>query len=299
MNTPNRILDYLWRLVASGVAFLVGAAVAAAILTPTGLHSMALPVGATTGKSELFSIALCPFLALGLAPLAAGLSGRYRVRWFAIAFLAFINMGVNTAIESKIFTSMFAQGGAAYMILMFAGAATVFALVLVGLFHRDAALPTLTVRRSPLGWVWRIVLAILAFPVVYFVFGSAVAPFVLATYRAGVAGLILPPLSVILPVQLVRSALFLLASLPAILLWARSRWGLVLALGWAHAVTVGLYGLLGAYWFPTILRVAHSIEITFDSFVYALIIVMLLKPRAVPADGPAETATPVRSATGV
>lgn len=297
MNVPNRIFDYLWRLVASGIAFLVGAAVTVAILTPTGLHSMVLPAGATPGKSELFSVALCPFLALGLAPLAAGLSGRYRARWLAVAFLAFINMGVNTAIESQIFTTMFAHGGAAYMILMFAGAAAAFAAVLVALFHRDATLPAGTAQRSSLDWAWRIVLAVLAYPVVYFVFGSAVAPFVVAKYRAGVAGLILPSLAVILPVEFGRSALFLLASVPAILLWARSRWGLVVSLGWAHAVTVGLYGLLGAYWFPTVLRVAHSVEITFDSFVYALIIVMLLKPRAASADRAAQTPHTIGSAT--
>jgi hypothetical protein len=96
-------------------------------------------------------------------------------------------------------------------------------------------------------------------------------------YRTGVAGLILPSLAVILPVEVARSVLFLLASVPAIFLWTHSRRALVVALGWAHAVTVGLYGMLRAYWFPTALRVAHSLEITADSFAYAFVIVMLLE----------------------
>ncbi len=42
-----------------------------------------------------------------------------------------------------------------------------------------------------------------------------------------------------LRVQIVRSALFLLASAPAILLWTGSRRGLMAALGWAYTATVG------------------------------------------------------------
>jgi hypothetical protein len=256
-----------------------------------------LPPGASAGKSEIVAAALSPFLALGLAPLAAGLSGRYRARWFTIALLVFINLGLNTAVESEIFTTQFARGGATFLVLMFAGAAAVFGAVLVGLFPPETPAPVIHTHRAPLDWAWRIVLAVLAFPAIYLLFGSAVAPFVLAQYRAGVVGLVLPSMKVILPVEVGRSALFLLASLPAILLWRRSRWGLVLALGWAHAVTVGLYGLLGAYWFPTILRVAHSIEITFDSFVYALVIVMLLKPNVASAGRFAQPSNPVGSVT--
>lgn len=282
MKSPKDILVYVGKLIAGGIAFLVGTAVTVAILTPFHLHSLALPAGASIGKSELRQIMLCPLLALGLAPLAAGLSGRYRSRWRAIAFLVFINLGVNTTIEAKFFTTSYAHGGELFVILMYAGTAAVFAAMVVGLFRPEDPKPALKMQRSSFGWTWRILLAVLAFPVIYFLFGMAVSPFVLAQYRAGVAGLVLPSLRVILPVEFVRSALFLLASLPAILLWSRSRWGLVLALGWAHAVTNGLYGLLSAYWFPTVLRVAHSIEITFDSFVYALVIVMLFKTAVAP-----------------
>lgn len=297
MNSPRDILVYVGKLVASGIAFLVGTAVTVAILMPFHLHSLALPAGASAGKSELRQILLCPLLALGLAPLAAGLSGRYRARWRAIAFLVFITLGVNTTIEAKFFTTSYAHGGELFVILMYAGAAAVFAAMVVGLFHPGNPTPALKVHRGPFGWTWRILLAVVAFPVIYFLFGMAVSPFVLAQYRAGVAGLVLPGLRVILPVEFVRSVLFLLASLPAISLWARSRWGLVLALGWAHAVTNGLYGLLSAYWLPTVLRVSHSIEITFDSFVYALVIVMLFKTRMDSAAREAPTAGAVRSAT--
>jgi hypothetical protein len=50
--------------------------------------------------------------------------------------------------------------------------------------------------------------AVLAFPVIYFMFGMTVAPFVAPVYRAGVAGLTIPPFSVMLPVELVRARCF-------------------------------------------------------------------------------------------
>ena len=90
----------------------------------------------------------------------------------------------------------------------------------------DAQAPTASQRlvnffsaQSPPAWLWRIPAAILAFPLAYFIFGAMIAPIVVPTYRAGIAGLVLPPLSTILPVQLVRSTLFLLASLPFLILW--------------------------------------------------------------------------------
>ena len=94
-------------------------------------------------------------------------------------------------------------------------------------------------------------------------------------YNAGIAGLRIPALSTILVVQLVRSVIFLAASLPFIALWKGSRRGLWLALGMAHAFTVGFYGLVGATFLPMVLRVAHSVEIAGDSFAYAGLLVLL------------------------
>jgi hypothetical protein len=115
--------------------------------------------------------------------------------------------------------------------------------------------------------------------VIYFLFGLCVAPFVIPIYEAGVIGLRLPPLDVIMRTQLLRSFLFLASSLPVILLWSGSRRRLILALGWAHTAMVGLYGLSQASFMPPVLRVLHSFEIAADSFVYAFILVWLFFPR--------------------
>jgi hypothetical protein len=102
---------------------------------------------------------------------------------------------------------------------------------------------------------------------------------------------------VILRTQLLRSLLFLGSSLPAILLWTGSRRCLILALGLAHSVLVGLYGLSQAYWMPVPLRVLHSVEITADSFAYAYVLARLffLPPRTSTASNVAPAS--VNSAT--
>jgi hypothetical protein len=122
---------------------------------------------------------------------------------------------------------------------------------------------------------------VLAFPVAYFTFGAMVAPIVVPYYKGGgPIGLVIPPLAVILRTVLVRSSIFLVASLPAVLLWIGSRRGLIGALGLAHAVLVGIFGLAQTHLMPPILRITHGTEITADSFAYAAVLVWLFARRS-------------------
>jgi hypothetical protein len=296
MSRLRTVVGYIWRLPVCGFTFSLAFIAAAAILTIAGLRAPTLPPGVDAGRSELISIALSPLLAAGLAPLAAGLFGSYRARWFAVALLAFISLGVNTVIEASMFSTMFVNGGAAFVVLMNAAAAVAFGAILARFFGRPGPASGAKPHHGAARWTGRMVLAVLAFPAVYLAFGMTISPIVIGHYRAGVAGLVLPGLGTILWVQMVRSAFFLLASAPAILLWTGSRRGLMAALGWAYTVTVGLYGLLGAYWVPMVLRVTHSLEIAADSFAYAILIVMLLRPRAT-SDAAAHTTGGVAAST--
>lgn len=109
-----------------------------------------------------------------------------------------------------------------------------------------------------------------------------VAPFVVPVYRAGGFGLTLPPISAFLSFEFIRSALFLVACFPFLLLWKASRGSLIFSLGLAFWVLNGLFGLLQSLGFPPVLRFAHSLEIGADSFVYAAVLVFLLVPRLEP-----------------
>jgi hypothetical protein len=214
-------------------------------------------------------------LVVGLVPIASSLGGRFVTRWLALGLMLYVATGVNTVVELVIFGT---QGGHWYLLVFYFLCFVATAAALAWQYDSQQSAPQLP-RLGTGQWVWRLAVAWLSFPVIYFLFGLCVAPFVIPIYQAGVVGLRIPPLDVIMRTQLLRSFLFLASSLPVILLWTRSRRRLILALGWADTAMVGLYGLSQASFMPPVLRVLHSLEIAGDSFVYALILVWLFFPR--------------------
>lgn len=96
-------------------------------------------------------------------------------------------------------------------------------------------------------------------------------------FRQESLGLVLPSWAQIIPMQCLRSLLFLLACLPVLIAWQRSRRSLLLSLGWALFVLVGLLNLMQAVWLPATLRLTHTLEILADSSVYAWVLVMLYR----------------------
>ena len=116
--------------------------------------------------------------------------------------------------------------------------------------------------------MWRILLAFLAFPLIYLAFGRLIAPLVIDYYQQGLFGLSLPDWNQILPILFVRSFLFLIACLPVLIAWNGSNRGLFLTLGLTLFLLVGGLSMLQAYWMPATLRVVHSLEILADEMVY-------------------------------
>jgi hypothetical protein len=271
-----------------GLVYVVAVIINGMIFAALHLHVPDLTPKNISQTQALTTFVLCSMLlGMALMPLAAGLRGKSSVRGLALAFLPFICIGINAPIEMVIFTTLLPRQTVLPFVASFILPALLFGFALAYLSERDpqpASLAQLSGRffsaHPAASWFWRIPLAILAFPVIYFVFGAMVAPIVVPTYRAGIAGLVLPPLSVILPVQVLRSTLFLAASLPFLILWKRSRVSLLVALGLAHWFLVGLFGLLQGSFLPVTLRIAHSLEIGADSFAYAAVLVLLLVPRS-------------------
>ena len=74
--------------------------------------------------------------------------------------------------------------------------------------------------------------------------------------------------------------MFLIASLPFIVLRKKSRSWQIFSLGLAHWLVAGLFGVVQALWFPPVLRIADCLEIGADSFACAAAIVFLLFPRS-------------------
>jgi len=272
-------MKLIGKILLAAIAYALGTMLTGIITGALHLPMPDLPPGTTTSSLLAGMVIATPLLIAALLPLAQGLRGTWARRWLAIAVLLFIALGVNTILEAVAFTTMFAKAGYWNIVHYILPSAFVAAALTMPVRSR-AGESKLMRDVGAAGWVWRLAVAWLAFPVIYFLFGMCVAPIVVPYYNAGVAGLRIPAMDIIVRTVLIRSALFLVASLPAVFLWTKSRTSLFFALGVAHTVMVGVYGLIQATWFPPVLRVAHSIEITADSFAYAAVLVLLFTRKA-------------------
>lgn len=125
-------------------------------------------------------------------------------------------------------------------------------------------------------WLQKILLSIVSFPIIYFIFGMIASPFVTDYYSKLVGGLQLPDPGTIIGVQLIRSILFLVITIPIIINWTLTKTQLLISLTMAHFVMVFAYDIYLAIVMPFELVMIHGIEILADSFVYSLILVNLL-----------------------
>ena len=150
------------------------------------------------------------------------------------------------------------------------------------------------------GWAWRLLVAWLIYPPIYYLIGRIAALFTLHYYQDPSLnlGLTLPIMSTLLLMQVLRGVLFLLAVMPILGSWRGGRTGLWLWLGLVIFVQIANQIIVQAYWFPLGLRVPHTIELLVDSFVQAGFYVWLLFPMVVASPQPApKRITPV--STGI
>ena len=281
----KRLMGYLWKLPLASVVFMIGLTIGGALLPMLGLVPPELPRGVDAGTIGL-SFALGSLLfGLVLAFLAQGICGSFILRWFSLSLMMWVAYAINNVIEGGIYSTFAATSTIQSM--LYTGLSLLLptlgqAAVITALFKSPSKELFVRAHLSvfPLwGWVWRLVVALVAFPVIYFIFGMMVEPLIREYYVQGQFELALPSLSVIIPVQLLRSALFLLVSLPVILLWGKRRTALILTLGFALFVFVGGFSMVTTYWFAWQLRVFHSLEILADEMLYALVLVILFAPQ--------------------
>ncbi len=278
----RKVFGYVWRIPLCALAYVVGAMVGGAAVSALGLPLPQLPEQSDAGTMGLLLLLASLALAAGLAPLARRLRGPYWLRWLMLAALSYVCIGVTSPLEGAIFTTMDMASVPALSLLPCLFFAAAMALLFKPAGQGDPL--TVSVRRffadrSAGQWAWRFVVAVCAFPIVYWTFGLMVAPFVMEYYKQGQFGLAVPNPAVILATQFARGALFLLAAMPVLVMWSGSRRQLILALGLAFYVLVGLFGMIQSYWLAPTLQVLHNTEILIDSMVYALALTVLLVPR--------------------
>jgi len=263
-------MKLLGKILLAAMAYVFGVVMTGMIATALRVPPIELPFGMSPEKAFLGLVIASPLLAAAVVPVALGIRNSWMMRWLVISLLLFVSIGVNTALEASIFSTI--MSGRGVYIAMLALLPSLFAAAVLtwGKYDTTAeiSLPSFTAPE----WAWRLLAAWLAFPVIYWCFGSLIAPFVMDYYRSGVGGLRIPPTDTIVGMQLVRGVLFLVATIPIALLWKKSRSSFIVSVGLAYAVAVGAFQLVQGTFLPVFLRVLHSVEIAADSFVYAAIL---------------------------
>jgi Protein of unknown function (DUF998) len=278
------LFHYFWKVPICGLAFFIGLVLGSLLATWMRLPTPTLPIGADQSTVLQYTLLGSLILSVSLANLARGLSGSFVSRWLILFFLMWIANPVNNYFEAAIFTTM--SAAALYAIVMYLPTALLCGAAVAWLFPSDtsamsffANVRTFFASHTPDVWIWRLLVAFLAFPLIYYAFRNLIAPFVLDYYQQGSFELTLPGWNQILSVLAIRSLLFLLACLPVLIAWQKSGHRLFVALGLTLFFLVGGVNMLQAYWLPPSLRLVHSLEIFADEIVYAGALVVLLIPK--------------------
>jgi hypothetical protein len=290
--TIKQLLVCLGKLLLCSLAFILGAVIGGMAAMLLGLQQPPMPEGVDSSLAFLLLLLESPVMAFALALVARGLAGGLLPRALILSFFTWVTYTLNTAIESLAFTTT-TPAGALFTTVSFLVPSTSCGIAVALLFPSGEQAKSLTAaakeffdHRTVGAWVWRIAVAAVAFVPIYLVFGSLVAPITAEYFQQGTYGLRQPSQDEILIVLLVRSALFLLACLPIMVMWQRSKRSLFLSLGFALFVLVGFLYMLGAYYMPLAVRVPHTLEILADSFTHAGLLVVLLartNPQAIQA----------------
>lgn len=284
MNKESRT-SYIWKIIACAMAYPLGVVLSGMTFHAVGavLPSSPIPHASQSQHPMLLMLGASLVLAAGMVLLAEGVHGSFTIRAIVLCIFVYVSTGVNNVIEATRFMIAYAKGGASTLLAFQVLPCVLFALALALWIRRGRESSPFSARatnffsqRSAASWVWRMLAVVAGFPVIYFFFGMCVSPIVVPYYRSSGLGLTIPSFAIMLSTATERSALFLAATLPVLILWQGTRRRLTIALGLGFTVLVGWFPLLQASFLPPTLRIAHSLEICADSFVYAILLTVLL-----------------------
>ena len=284
MNIKNLLL-YLVKLILCGLIYSIGFIAGGMVAAMLHLPQPALPQGATASSAATGLVLASPLMALALALISRRISGGWLTRALMLWLLTFVSYTLNTLLDA----SLYVTGSSAtspFTIVSALPPSLLIGSAVAWLFPpREkgagfiAACRAFFNLRSAGQWLWRLALAALAFMPVYLLFGELVNPFTYQYYQQNMYGLHLATWDEILPILFLRSVLFLAACLPVIIAWQASERSLLLILGTSLFILVGLIYMLISSWLPLSVRIPHSIEMLADEFVYAALLVWLLRER--------------------
>jgi len=278
-------LGFIWKIPVIAVIYTVAKNIGWMLVTKAGMPFHEIP-GHTYNHYLGFLSAIV--LAACIYFLALGIAGSPQKRWSILLVFTYVSFVINNQIEGLAFTTTASVPTMLLFFILPCVAATGAAAFMTRLSEGDSSLPTIFSERTASAWWWRLVIAWLSFPVIYYFFGAMIYPMVADVYAQPDSGLQVPSQAVVLAAVTVRSLLFLAATIPVIVNWRWSRRALFLSLAAAFTAMVGVAGLIESTWMPPMLRIVHSLEIVADSLVHAWVLVALFVPRAAKTEEPNE-----------
>ena len=272
------VISYLLKLPLSGACFFMGMTLSGLLLPLTGMQVPAMPVGADANKVVLYYLGGSILLAFSLSFLSRNLPLRGIQRWGLLAVFTWAIGAVGMVLESALFmdtSAVSSTGSILFTLLNFILPSLTLAGAVSWLYPpSDLELPE-RLEIPTKTWIWKVGLALIAYPAVYFLFGLLVQPVVSSYYTADLFELALPTWRQLIPLQIARSALFLSVCFPMIRYWGQTKKALWLSLGMTFFCLTAFMAVITSYWFPWQLRLFHGLELLADSLVYTGVLVWL------------------------
>jgi len=140
----------------------------------------------------------------------------------------------------------------------------------------STALSSYLERRGGGAWAGRILAGTLSYFPVYFFFGMLVSPFVMPYYTDSSFGLVIPPFTVIVPLEVLRGLMYVACLFPLVAALYSDRRTTAAAIIGMLFIPGALLPLLADQGLPAPIIPFHLVEILADSVVYGYILAWLL-----------------------
>ncbi len=278
-NIAKILVSIFWKIIILTLSFMVGLIGSRLLFYQLGIATPRLSTQAPESVAVYYLLTGSLILTLGLFPLIQKIGGNFMSRFLIVFLFLFACFGIGVSVENSFYTT----DGNLWIILIILIPSLIFALVATLLTKTQSGFEVFSEKlkeyfktQTTKQWSIRVFLAIISFPIIYFLFGILASPFVMDYYQQSNLNLTVPAVGVIMGVQVFRSILFLLVTLPILITWMGNKMQLILFLGLAHFVLVFSYDFVLAIQLPLTLELIHGVEILLDSMVYAWVMVKLL-----------------------
>jgi len=240
----------------------------------------------TPSMSQLFFFALGYLL---LSIYLAWIQGEMRLSFPGLASVLWLNLfmvgSFSNMVEGFFFTSVFESGSefmmGALVMLFFSGVQAGLASIILegGEKRLKECLREYFAETSAMSWLKRVAIGALSYFPIYFFFGMLVSPFVMPYYSDPSLGLIVPPFTLIIPVEILRGFLYVAALLPIAASLGADRKENAVTFAGMLFISGAFIPLLGDQGLPPQIIPYHLVEIFADSVVYGYVLARILTKK--------------------